>query len=359
MIYSVIMAGGRGERFWPLSRQDRPKQLLRLTSSKTMLQETIDRVLPLTPLDRTVIVTGAAIRDAILREISYLSDKHLLVEPQGRNTLYAIGLAAVHLEKVDPEAVMIVLSADHLIKPAERLHRILETGAAIAGREEKLITIGIVPTRPETGYGYIKLGDLHSQSADIAVYKVAEFAEKPQRMVAQEYYYGKKHLWNSGMFIWSARTILAAIEKHAPQAYALIREYSAAIGTPNEGIAREKLFREAQGISIDFAVLEKANNTLTIKANIIWDDVGSWNALERYMHVDSERNVIVGKAIACDSYEMTIYNEGDGMIATLGVSDLVVVRSGDLVLVAHKTKTEDIKDLLAEIGKLDDPERYI
>lgn len=355
--YTVVMAGGRGERFWPLSRKDRPKQLLSLTSDKSMLQETIDRVLPLAPVERTLVVTGENISAAILQNIDYLTEDNLLVEPFGRNTLFAIGLAAIHIEKDDPDGVMMVLSADHLINPTERLRQIMEVGLSIAAEEDKLITIGIVPTRAETGYGYIKVGGLHKTDSGISVYEVAEFAEKPKLLVAQKYYYGREHLWNSGMFIWSAKTILKALEEHTPEAYQQLREYSKSIGTDQEITARLKLYNEAKPISIDFAVLEKASNTLTIRADIVWDDVGSWNSLERYMEPDSDHNVIVGESVMHDSFECTVYNEGDGIIATLGVSDLVIVKSGDLVLVAHKTKVDDIKDLLKQIGERDDADK--
>lgn len=352
------MAGGRGERFWPLSRRDRPKQLLKLTSDRTMLQETVDRILPIIPLERTLVVTGQVISDAILREIDYLNEKNLLVEPQGRNTLYAIALAAVHIEKTDPNGVMVVLSADHLINPPERLRHIIQVGMKVASEEEKLLTIGIVPTRAETGYGYIKVGPLSRTESGVSVYNVAEFAEKPKLLVAQKYYYGREHLWNSGMFIWSVKTILKAIERHAPEAFALLDEYRKTIGTANEKKAREKLYNEAKSISIDFSVLEKADNTLTMRGDIIWDDVGSWNALERYKEPDHDHNVKIGATELSDSYELTVYNEGDGLIAALGVSDLVIVKSGDLVLVAHKTKVENLKELLAQIGERDDSDKY-
>ncbi|HQL25302.1 MAG TPA: sugar phosphate nucleotidyltransferase, partial [candidate division Zixibacteria bacterium] len=169
MVYGVILAGGRGERFWPLSRIERPKQFLRLTSNKMMLEETIDRVLPLIPRDRIRIVTGEEMRPYILQNCAAISDEHILAEPVGRNTAPAIGLAAAHLAKEDPEAVMVVLSADHLIRPAEKLLKILQAGTAIAAQEDSLITIGIVPTRPETGYGYIKLGDLYKLQDSIPV----------------------------------------------------------------------------------------------------------------------------------------------------------------------------------------------
>ena len=354
----MILAGGKGERFWPLSRKNRPKQLLKLASDKTMLQETIDRILPLAPLDKQIIVTGRSISQAILDEIDYLKEENLLVEPEGKNTLYAIGLAAVHIEHDDPAGVMVVLSADHLINPPERLREIIKFGASLAATENKLITIGIVPTRAETGYGYIKLGEVVKVGAGVSVHKVAEFTEKPQRLLAQKYFYGREHLWNSGMFIWTVKAIMAEIEQHCPDAFKLLREYASAIGKDNENAAREKLYKAAIAISIDFAVLEKAENTLTMRADIVWDDVGSWNALERFMEPDTDRNVVIGNVALSESYELTVYNESDGLIAALGVSDLVIVRSGNTTLVAHKTKVDELKSLLKQVSQLKDHEKY-
>ncbi len=228
----------------------------------------------------------------------------------------------------------------------------------MAAKEDYLITIGIAPSRAETGYGYIKLGQPHKTEAGITIYEVEEFAEKPRLLVAQKYYYGREHLWNSGMFIWSVKTIMKSIEEHAPEAYALLQTYAKSIGTADENAARIKLYNEAEPISIDFAVLEKASNTLTLKADIVWDDVGSWNSLERYMKPNGDRNVVVGNAVLEDSYELTVYNEGEGLIACLGVSDLVVVKSENLVLVAHKTKVSEIKRVLAKIGERDDADKH-
>lgn len=354
----MILAGGKGERFWPLSRKNRPKQLLKLASDKTMLQETIDRILPLAPLDKQIIVTGRSISQAILDEIDYLKEENLLVEPEGKNTLYAIGLAAVHIEHDDPAGVMVVLSADHLINPPERLREIIKFGASLAATENKLITIGIVPTRAETGYGYIKLGEVVKVDSGVSVHKVVEFTEKPQRLLAQKYFYGREHLWNSGMFIWTVKAIMTEIEQHCPDAFKLLREYASAIGKDNENAAREKLYEAANAISIDFAVLEKAENTLTMRADIVWDDVGSWNALERFMEPDTDRNVVIGNVALSESYELTVYNESDGLIAALGVSDLVIVRSGNTTLVAHKTKVGELKSLLKQVSQLKDHEKY-
>jgi len=350
LIYGVILAGGKGERFWPLSRAHRPKQLLRLISNKTMLQETIDRILPLIPRERTFIVTSDNMVNPILEDIKTVGRENILAEPRGRNTCLAIGLAAEHLKKIDPKAVMVVLSADHIIRPAERLLEVIKAGAEIALEEDRLITIGIEPTRAETAYGYIKLADLYKTVGNLSVYKVDSFTEKPKRITAQEYYYGRKHLWNSGMFIWSVDSILNSISACQPEMSRLLSEYAAGMGSKLEPQRRRELYEKSDAISIDFAVLENAENVLTIKADIVWDDVGSWNALERYKDKDRENNVVIGRAALSDSYETTVYNDSDGVIVALGVSDLVIVKTNDIVLVTHKTKADDIKKILAEFA---------
>lgn len=359
MVYAVILAGGRGERFWPLSKRDRPKQFLKLTSDRMMLEETIDRILPLVPIERVRIVTGASMAGFILGSVANVQPINVLGEPQGRNTCAAIGLAAVHLLNEDPDAVMIVLSADHLIRPAERLLSILDAGATIAAAEDHLITIGIVPTRPETGYGYIKLGEMYKHEKDNVVYQVAGFTEKPRAAVAQEYYFSRNYLWNSGMFIWSARAIMDAISECLPQAGKQLALYKDQIGTDSEGAALEELYEKIKPISIDFAVLEKASNVLSIKADIIWDDVGDWTALQRYKELDRDNNVIVGDVALVDSYDITVINDAVGLVACLGVSDLVVVRSDNVTLILHKTQAQEMKKLLARLAEDEKNTKYL
>ncbi|MCX6826296.1 MAG: sugar phosphate nucleotidyltransferase, partial [candidate division Zixibacteria bacterium] len=354
----VILAGGKGERFWPLSRSRCPKQLLKLISAKTMLQETIDRVLSLIPMERILVVTSENIVKPILKEIPALKAENILAEPRGRNTCLAIGLAAEHLKRIDPKAVMVVLSADHIIRPAEKLVNIIQVGAEIASQEDRLITVGIEPTRAETSYGYIKLSRLYRNTAGFSVYEVDSFTEKPKAMVAQQYYFGRQHLWNSGMFIWSIDAILKAIDQCQPEMGQHLSEYAASIGSASETKMRNELYDKCSPISIDFAVLENADNVLTIKADILWDDIGSWNALERYKEKDQENNVIIGQARVADSYETTIYNKGDGIIVALGVSDLVIVKADDVVLVAHKTKTDDVKKILSEFADDESLKKY-
>lgn len=359
MNYAVILAGGRGERFWPLSRTQHPKQLLHLISKKTMLQETIDRIKDFIPVERTKVVTGENIRKAILRQVDYLKAENLIVEPAMKNTCAAIGIAAIHLKKTDPDATMVVLSSDHIIKPREKLLKILEVGTKLAEEGEHLITIGITPTRAETAYGYIESADLYESFDDISVYNIKKFKEKPSRIVAQEYYYDRKHLWNSGMFIWSVSAILEALKRFMPDMYAELDNYSKHVGTDNEDAAKEELYQRLENISIDFAVLEKAENALVIKGDMVWDDIGSWLALDRIKDKDRGHNVIVGMARAMNTYETTIVNDSDGIIAALGVSDLVIVKTDDIVFVAHKTRVQDVRELLAEFSQDKELEKYL
>ncbi len=359
MNYAVILAGGKGERFWPLSRVGHPKQLLQITSNKTMLQETIDRVSDFIPINKTLIVTGENLKSTILEKVKVLKEENLLAEPESRNTCLAIGVAAAHLKKIDPSATMIVLSSDHYIQTKEKLQKVLKIGLEVANKGEYLITLGMIPTRVETGYGYIEFSDLFVSIEDVPVYRINRFKEKPNRMEAQRYYYDRKHLWNSGIFIWTADTILKALERHMPELYRELDLYSREINTVNQRQALQTLYARAENISIDCAVLEKAENVLTIKADLIWDDIGSWLALERIKERDRMNNVIIGKAQAKATYETTIVNDGPGIIATLGVSDLVIVRTGDIVFIAHKTKAQDVKELLQGLAEDENLGKYL
>lgn len=358
-VYGIILAGGRGERFWPLSTSQRPKQFLRLISDKMMLEETIDRVLPIIPRENFRIVTSQNMTDLIVKSIKGMKESNILGEPEGRNTCLAIGLAAVHLQKENPNSVMVVLSADHLIRPPERLRDLISAGVEMAAAEDKLITLGIIPTRPETAYGYIRVGEIHKKVADMAVFEVAAFTEKPKAAVAHEYYFSGAYLWNSGMFIWSVSSILKAIDTCQPAMGKALQEYLSRIGSKREEKARKELYEKALSISIDVAVLENAKNVLTIKADIVWDDIGNWNALDRYKDHDSDNNVVIGPALTAQSYEMTVYNDTDGLLACLGVSDLVVVRTADVTLVVHKTQTGNIKNLLSLVEQNEKLQKFL
>lgn len=359
MVYAVIMAGGKGERFWPLSSEARPKQLLALASEKTMLEATIDRIAPFISSDRTMIVAGKDLYQPILDHCAGIKPNNLMIEPFGRNTCLAIGLAAIHLTKKEPKAVMVVLPADHMIVPPAKLINILKVGTKIAADEEKLITIGIIPTRAETGYGYIEMGSEQWEVEGVTVCKVSAFKEKPRAVVAQQYYYDRKHLWNSGMFIWSAGAFLKSLKTCQPEMHDLLSIYAQKIGSPEENEARQALYKEAESISVDYAVLEQADNVLTLKGDFVWDDVGSWLSIQRFLDASKDGNVTVGRTVQVDTYESTIYNDGTGVIATLGVSDMVIAKAGDAVLVAHKTKLDRIKELLALMAADENLKKYL
>ncbi|MBD3168715.1 MAG: NTP transferase domain-containing protein [candidate division Zixibacteria bacterium] len=359
-VYAVVLAGGKGERFWPLSRTDRPKQFLRLTSDRTMISETVDRIRPLIPLEKVVLVTGENISDKINEHVPDLPRENVLIEPFGKNTCMAIAYAAAHVYRKDPNAVMIVLSCDHLIRPAEKLLEALEAAIKVTTSGDYLVTIGIVPTRAETGYGYIQLSDIFNTVDGIDIYRINRFKEKPSRMAAQEYYYDRKHLWNSGIFIWSVESIVAAIKKYAPRIGKLMDQLIECIETPEEAAIKEDVYSQAENVSIDVAILERADNVLTIKSNFIWDDVGSWLALERFKQRDKHHNVSIGKAFQAETFETTIVNDDDdGIITTFGVSDLVIVKTKGIVMVAHKTKVPEIKDFVSRIAEDDALQEYL
>jgi mannose-1-phosphate guanylyltransferase len=297
------------------------------------------------------VVTDRDLREAILSKIPSIGPEHIIAEPFGKNTCLAVGLAAVELHARDPEAVMIVLSSDHLIKPAEKLLAILREAVRIARQGEYLVTIGINPTRPETGYGYIKIGSQFASENGIHTYEVAAFREKPDHPTAQMYYQDRQHLWNSGMFTWSARSILRSIERYQPKLAAALENYAGHINAPDQDSALQELYETAESISIDSAVLEMADNAVVIKGELKWDDVGSWLALQRIRKTGPDGNVEIGKVLSLNTFETTAVNDGDGIVVCFGVSDLVVVKTDNIVMVAHKTQMPQLKKLLNKINE--------
>ena len=359
MEYAVIMAGGRGERFWPLSRQSRPKQLLPIISERTMLEETVERILPMVPLERVLIVTDHALETAILEKVPRLTAENILGEPLGKNTCLAIGLSAVELHRRDPDAIMIVLPSDHLVWPEDKLLEILREAVRIARQGDFLVTIGINPTRPDIGYGYIEIGSQFAAEEGILSYEVVSFKEKPDRVAAQQYYHGRRHLWNSGMFIWSANSVLEAIGRCRPTVRAALDEYAKALGTSGQADALDQLYRMGESVSVDVAVLETADNVVVIKGDLKWDDVGSWLAMQRIRKTHLNGNVEIGRVLCLDTVETTVVNDADGIVVCFGVADLVVVRTANIVMVAHKSQVPEIKKLLGHIEADEQLRQYL
>jgi mannose-1-phosphate guanylyltransferase/mannose-6-phosphate isomerase len=357
-MYAVIMAGGSGTRFWPLSREKMPKQLLKIGGEDTLIRQTVSRILPLIGFDDIFIVTNQSLADTISHQLSSKFerpwDANFILEPEAKNTAPAIGLAALHLERIDPESIMVVLSADHSIRRADEFLSLLRN-AAEAARQDYLVTFGIKPDRPETGYGYIKAGEQiktaesRGQSAG-DVCKVEAFVEKPDLETAKGYLKDGRYYWNSGIFAWRAKTLLSEIEKHQPSLYRGLQEIRNVIGTPKEADVIREVFKKLEPISIDYAVMEKTDRAAVIPADIGWSDVGSWTALDDVSERDAAGNIISGNVIDIGSKDSIIYAE-KRLVATIGLKDAVVVDTPDATLVCSKDRAQDVKKVVDELKK--------
>lgn len=348
MIAGVIMAGGKGERFWPKSRVKLPKQFISLTGQKTMIQETVDRLKEYIKTDDIYVVTGEEYASPISHQLPSIPSENIIIEPMGKNTAACIGLTALHIARKDPEAVMIVLPSDHLIKNKENFIVILDEAVSIAKQGDNLITIGITPTHPETGYGYIQFEDKVDSRYCDSVYKVKRFVEKPDKATAKKYMDSGKYLWNSGMFIWKVSTILNNIQKYMPKLYESLMVIQKALEQENWEQVLQEQYAKLESISIDYGIMEHAENIFVIPGIFGWDDVGSWTSLERIHDSDEHGNITRGNVIHLDTKKCII--EGNGkLIATLGVEDLIIVETEDATLICSKEKAQQVKDLLKKL----------
>jgi mannose-1-phosphate guanylyltransferase len=355
-LYAVILAGGIGERFWPVSRRSFPKQFVPLFGKTSLIEQTRKRISRLCPFNhqRYIIPFEMA---KLLQMQTGVKHQNIIFEPYGKNTAPAIGLAAVYISAIAPDATMVVLPADHHIEPVNNFIACVKAAYKIA-QQGYLITFGIPPSRPETGYGYIHIGDVIDKQEKITVHRTLEFKEKPSLDIALAYFQAKKFLWNSGMFVFRVSTILDAFRTFAPDFYAELINFQKFIGTNQEKSMLERMYQQMPTTSIDYAVMEKAKNIAVVKANFLWDDVGSWLALERHFRISSDGNVILGKHYGVDSKESIIYSDA-GVIATLGIENLVIVKAKDAVLVADKKRVGDLKALLRVIGNAKSGKKFL
>lgn len=352
---ALIMAGGRGERFWPRSRKSLPKQFLSLTGDgKTMIQLTVERILPLVDMEDIYIATNKDYKALVKEQLPELPEENILCEPVGRNTAPCIGLGAVHIGKKYEDALMMVLPSDHLIKYTGMFTNTLKEACEVAELGANLVTIGITPDYPETGYGYIKF----IPSACIGhAYKVDRFVEKPNLETAKEYLATEEYLWNSGMFIWKVSTILDKMKTYMPETYEGLLNIQSAIGTEEQDVVLDKEFENFESVSVDYGILEKSNNIFTIPGTFGWDDVGSWLAVGRIRKTNEFGNVVAGNVITINSKECII--EGaDKLIAAVGLEDLIIVDTEDATLICNKDNAGDIKKVL-ETLKNCNREEYI
>lgn len=343
---ALIMAGGRGERFWPRSRRDMPKQFLSLTDDgKTMIQQTVERILPLVDMEDIYISTNRDYKPLVRQQLPDVPEENILCEPVGRNTAPCIGLGAVHVTRKYGDAVMIVLPSDHLIKYTSIFVNTLSDACDVAEQGKNLVTLGITPDGPETGYGYIKFRPETSVGRALAVER---FVEKPDRETAKEYLASEQYLWNSGMFIWKASSILDNIRQLLPDTYAGLERIGQAIGTDRQEEVLEKEFEAFKSESIDYGVMEKAKDIYILSGSFGWDDVGSWLAVERLKSSNEFGNVVNGNVVAVGTKNSIIQGE-DKLIALVGVENMIVVDTHDALLICDKDHAGDIKKVLENL----------
>jgi mannose-1-phosphate guanylyltransferase len=348
-VYPVIMAGGVGTRFWPRSREKTPKQLLEIAAKGTLIQNTVKRLVRFTDVYNIFVVTNRIQKPTATKQLEAVGvdEDKILIEPIGRNTAACIGLAALHIRRLDPNGVMVVLPADHLITDLVEYERVIKLGIEVAKESGSLLTIGITPTHPETGYGYIQYDDegKHSPYFLRGVFKVKTFAEKPTLQIAEKFLASGDFLWNSGQFIWRVDAILRNLEKFLPELYAELLKVEKAIGTSHYQQTLEQVYGLIRGISIDYGVMEKAEDVFTIPGNFGWSDIGSWDEVYRISGKDEHGNSITGKVIHFDTRNSFIHSN-DKLVATIGVDDLIIVDTGDALLICKKGRSQDVKDIV-------------
>ncbi|MFQ3549668.1 MAG: mannose-1-phosphate guanylyltransferase [Armatimonadota bacterium] len=349
-MYVAIMAGGSGTRLWPRSRNDKPKQFQNLYGDSTLLQETINRVDTLVEKENIFIIANQSHDPIIKEQLPWLPPENFVGEPIGKDTAPAVGIMATIIQRKDPNAVILITPADHVITKVDQFRKILKVAAKKAAEGPNIVTIGIRPTGPETGFGYIEMQEEHEDYDGIEVHPVSSFKEKPDIKTAEEYVSSWRYVWNSGMFIWSAKTIMELFMNHAPDIYKLLLRFDGAIGTPDEKKVLEEVYDAFPRISVDYAILEHAKNINVIPASIGWNDLGSWSSLFDVMDSDENGNSVVGNHVGIDTHNCLIHST-ERLITTIGLDNLVVVDAGDVVLVLPKGRSQDIKILLEELKK--------
>jgi len=349
--YAVIMAGGGGERFWPMSRMRTPKQLLALVTKRTLIEETVARIAPLFRRENILIITNREQAPTIRRLLPSLPARNIIAEPMRRDTAAAVALSAAIVAKRNPRGVMAVLPADHVIQDAPQYRRVLADCLAVAGKQNVLVTIGIKPTAPNTGYGYIETtARTRTARTRTRFFSVGRFVEKPDLATAKKYLATGRYRWNAGMFVWSVEAIQTALAKHMPALTAKLRRLDRAIDTPRFDAAVRRLYPTLERVSIDYGLMEKASNVVVADGAFAWDDVGSWEALERHLPRDQDGNVARGHFVGLRSANNIVIGD-KRLIATLGVRDLIIVETKDATLVCHRSEAQKIKELVTWLGR--------
>ncbi|MGH4049864.1 MAG: mannose-1-phosphate guanylyltransferase [Clostridium sp.] len=344
MLCALIMAGGKGTRFWPLSTEEKPKQFLKLVGEDTMIQMSVKRLVKLIPIERIFVVTGARYAELVKLQLPNLPLENIIIEPVGKNTAPCIALSAFHINKLYEDATIAVLPSDHLIKDEVNFLEILNSADNFVGKNnDAIVTIGMKPNRPEIGYGYINYGNMNCDINGCQVREVERFVEKPDLHKAKEYLKDGNYLWNCGIFIWKASNILKLTEKYLINTFEVLSEIAATRAEDYHRVLEEK-YNDVDSISVDFGIMEKAEYIYVIPGDFGWDDVGSWEAIERYRQKDSNNNVCMGNVKNFDCSNNIIISNGKPIVIS-GLKDIFVVESDDMIFVGKKDDMESIGEL--------------
>lgn len=347
--YAIVMAGGVGARFWPYGTSRLPKQFLPVADSNdTMLQMTIRRLKDIVPLDQVFVITNKQYIDIVKKQLPKIPKDNIIGEPVGRNTAPCIGLASIILRQYDEQAKMFVVPADHLIENVDEFAKAVNTGLKFVEEKDAIVTLGIVPSHPETGYGYIQyIEDAYykAEGSNVDIFRVKTFAEKPTIDVAKVFLESGDFLWNSGMFIFRAETMLNQMEIYLPDLYHALQRIEKAIHSAKYKSVLEQVFAEIKGISIDYGVMEKAKNVYVIKADLKWSDLGSWDEVFRIRTKDKNNNSIIGENFVKDSHNNLIMSP-KGFVAVIGADDMIIINSKDGLLICKKDRSQEVKDVV-------------
>jgi mannose-1-phosphate guanylyltransferase len=353
-LYAVIPAGGSGTRLWPASRKGQPKFLLPLPGPRSMLQTTVDRLAPLMPYSNMYVVTGSAHAVAVARQLPELPEGNIVVEPAPRGTGPAIGLGAALIARRDPDAIMGSFAADHYVAEPERF-RAAVRAAVRAAEQGYLVTIGIKPTYPETGYGYIRCGRPLLEHDGLVIHEVEEFKEKPDRQTAEAYLRSGRYFWNASMFIWRASTLLEAMRRLLPEVYQALEQIAAAWGEPGYEEKLAELWPQLPEVTIDHGIMERAERVAVVPADFGWTDLGDWHSLGELLGASDGATIAVGCPVIAEDTESTLVYGSGRTVVTLGVKNLVIVDTEDVVLVCDRSRAQDVRRIvrrLEEEGKL-------
>jgi mannose-1-phosphate guanylyltransferase len=349
VIHGVIMVGGSGTRLWPVSRAKRPKQTMKVGSPDSLLVGSYARAKELAGEEAVLFVATEALGSVIRGEVPGLSDASLVLEPEGRDTAACIGLAAVHVLHRDPEGVMVVMPADHLIRPVDGFAAVAKAAADVAWKERSLVTIGIVPRGPATSFGYIHRGAKLGLEVGRPAHAVKGFREKPDAPTAREYVDSGEYYWNSGIFAWRADVILKEIEAHLPEHHARLMQIAEKIGTPEEAEVTRHVYHDIPKISIDYGVMERAEKVAVVEADFSWDDVGSWTAYAAHLKRDADGNDTEGEFIGIDCRDCIVVSPPGKPVAAVGIKDLVVIDTPDALFICPRSRDQDVKRIVAKL----------